>query len=83
MSVEHEPGQYSVAPEEQELFGWLEGDVRNIDELRVLQQRFLSEKPFLFQAISHAAAELAPGDPKSHATYFGSFLLMLSEKPTK
>ncbi len=80
MSVELRPGQYSVEPEEQALFGWLERDVRDHETLLRQQHKLLQLNPIMFHIMTDAAAELAPGDPKSHATYFGSFLLMLNDK---
>jgi hypothetical protein len=81
MVIEYKPGEFTPDPDEEAYLDWLEADVRNIPELRSIQAHYKSENPVLYRIIADAAAELAPGDPRSHATLIGSFLLNLEEKP--
>lgn len=58
---------------------WLEEDIRDHYSLVALEQELRTHNPVLFNTLAEAAHSLSEGDPKAHATYFGSFLLLLLE----
>lgn len=64
-------------------FAWLEGHVRDMADLREKERELRTDNPDLFRIIADSAAELSIGDPRAHATNFGTFLLMLAERPVQ
>lgn len=79
MSIERLPGEYIVDPEETALFSWLETDLRDTQKLIDMQRDLRQKNPVLYHIIADASYELAPDDLYSRGTYFGSFLLLVSE----
>lgn len=64
---------------EQEYLAWLENHVRDLPTLDAIDLGIRTNNPVLYRIISEAAAELAPYDPKGHATYFGSLHLLANK----
>ena len=79
MSVESDAGNHMTGTEETAYFTWLETHIRDTEHLKTLQNDIYATNPDIFRMMGDAAAELAPGDPVAHATYFGSFLLIAAE----
>lgn len=62
-----------------EILSELEKELRDTPALLQIEDSIRKENPELYWIIADTAHELSEGNPKSHATYFGSLLLLLSE----
>lgn len=78
MSFELPTSDHSRGMEEL-YFEWLETHVRDLGALVTLQERLKTTDPLTYRIMVDAARELAPHDPKSHATHCGTFLLLLAD----
>lgn len=79
MSIELQPGNYEPSPRDEPYFTWLESHIREKQEFIVAEANYRLHNPVVHRILSEAAAELAPNDPRGHATYFGSLLLLAEE----
>ena len=76
----HSSPEMNDAAAEAEYFLWLETQIRDVEALRMQQMEIQADNPVLYRVIADTAAELSGGDAKAHATYFGTFLLMVAER---
>lgn len=79
MSVEPWPGSTNPDSENEALLDWFELNLRDKELLRDLQRQLIEQNPALYRILADTAADIAPGDPKGHETYFGALLLRAAE----